>query len=215
VVNLADTAATAFVMLLVTIGPLDIVPLFVSLTARVRPQRRRALAIQAALVAGGVLAAFALGGEALLGLLGIGGPAFRIAGGILLLLLSIDLVFARHTGLSSITPPEEIEAERERAIAVFPLAIPLIAGPGAMAAVVLLMGRAGGDPARQAVVLAMLALVMALALAAMLAAERLMRLLGVTGVNVAARVSGILLAALAVQFVLDGLQASGLFPVTR
>lgn len=205
-----DTAVTAFVMFLVTVGPLDVVPLFMSLTARIRPVRRRQLAVQATLVAAGVLYAFAFGGDALLGALGIGAPAFRIAGGILLLLLAIDLVFARHTGLSSITPTEEVEAEREQAIGVFPLAIPLIAGPGAMTAVVLLMGRAAGAPARQAVVLAMLALVLALMLAAMLVAERILRLLGVTGVNVVARVSGILLAALAVQFILDGIQASGL-----
>lgn len=204
-----DLAVTAFVTFLVTVGPLDMVPLFTSLTAHVRPVRRRRLALQATLVAAGVLFAFAFGGEALLAALGIGAPAFRIAGGILLLLLAIDLVFARHTGLSSITPTEEIEAEREQAIAVFPLAIPLIAGPGAMTAVVLLMGRAAGEPAFQAIVLAMLALALLLALAAMLVAESILRLLGVTGVNVVARVSGILLAALAVQFVLDGIRASG------
>jgi multiple antibiotic resistance protein len=210
-----ETAVSAFIMLFVTIGPFDIAAIFVVLTPRGRGRARRQAALRAVLVAGIVLTLFAFGGIRLLALLQIGLPAFRIAGGILLMLLAVDLLFAHPTGLSSITPREEREAEQTRDIAVFPLAIPLIAGPGSMTAIVLLMGQAAGDLARQGIVLGALAAVLLLTLATLLAAGAVTRALGVTGTNVVARVSGVLLAALAVQFVLDGVRDSGILAASR
>lgn len=157
------------------------------------------MALRASVIGFLILLAFGLGGNRLLTALQIGLPAFRAAGGVLLLGLARDLLFAKPSGLSSITPGEEAEAAGQAEIAVFPLAIPLIAGPGSMTAVVLLTGQAQTATQLIVVLLALLA-IMALTFGAMLAAERLFRLLGRTGVNVIARVSGILLAALAMQF---------------
>ncbi|MFC5086195.1 MarC family protein [Microvirga arabica] len=157
-----------------------------------------------------VLLLFALAGNWLLDFLHVSLAAFRIAGGVLLLLLAIDLVFAHPTGLSSITASEEHEAQRPGDIAVFPLAIPLIAGPGSMTAIVLLMGQTGTELA-QATVLAMLAACFGATYLALILVDPLGRLLGVTGTNVVARISGVLLAAFAVQFVLDGLREADLF----
>ena len=209
--GLVNVALPAFTMLFVTIGPLDVAPMFIALTPGTAAARRRDFAVKGGIIAGLVLLAFAFGGSGLMHLLGISFPAFRIAGGILLLLLAIDLVFAHRTGLSSITDSEAREAGREHDISVFPLAIPLLAGPGAITAVVLLMGSQEGNLMGQAVVIAMLLLVLAIAVLLLLAAAALMRYLGVTGINVLTRVSGILLAALAAQFLLDGLRQSRLF----
>jgi multiple antibiotic resistance protein len=192
-----DIAATSFAMLFATVSPLEVASVFALLVGGAGARLRRGLAVTSCGVAALVLVGFALGGSAVLSWLGIRLPAFTIAGAILLLLLSVDLVFARPSGLSSLTPGEEREAEGHADIAVVPLAIPLIAGPGSMAAIVLLMDRAH-SAAEAAIVLAMLGAVMGLTLAAMLAAGRLTRLLGRAGVNVVARVSGVLLAALAV-----------------
>lgn len=204
-----EVAINAFVMLAVTIGPVEVAPIFVALTAHFAPATRRKLAFAATLTATGILLAFALAGGALLQELGVSMAAFRISGGILLLLLAIDLIFARQTGLSSITPGEEREAKHEHHIAIVPLGIPLLAGPGAVAAIVLLMDRADGRIEWQLATLGALMAVMALTLVILLAAERLTLLLGITGVKVIARVAGIILSALAVQFILDGLKAAG------
>jgi multiple antibiotic resistance protein len=207
---MTELAFSALAILLVTVGPVEVAAMFMALTAGASAETRRRLALGASMIGAAVLVAFALGGNRLFALLQVGLPAFRTAGGILLLRLSADMLLARHSGLSSITRGEEREAAHHADIAVFPLAIPLIAGPGSMTAVVLLMGRAG-DAADAAMVVAAIGAVVGLTLAAMLAADRLVRLLGLTGINVIARVSGILLAALAMQFVLDGLGQSGLF----
>lgn len=209
--SLLGTFVPALVTLLVTVGPLDTAALFAVLTAREGPEQRRRLALRGVTVASVVLAGFALGGAALFKLLGIGMPAFRLAGGFLLLLVSVDLVFAHPTGLSSITTAEAREAEEPHDISVFPLAIPLIAGPGSLTALVLLMGPPPWAWTTAAPVLAALAIVMAATLACLLLAGQLIRVLRLTGVNVVARVSGVVLAALAMQFVLDGLKGSGLF----
>jgi multiple antibiotic resistance protein len=157
-----------------------------------------------------VLIAFALGGRTMLQLLGVGLPAFRTAGGILLLKMAADLLLAHKSGLSSITPEEESEAESHADVAVFPLAIPMIAGPGTITAVLLLMGKAKGVVA-DAAVLGCIVVICVVTLLCMLLAGRLIKFLGVTGSNVIARVSGILLAALAMQFIFDGLNDSGVF----
>lgn len=202
-----DTLIAAFVTLLVVIDPPGVVPIFAGLTGGLSAAERRRVAVSGASIAGAVLIVFAFAGEALLALLGIGLPAFRIAGGILLLLLAVEMVMARHTGLRATTADEETEVRRRDDITVFPLAIPLIAGPGAMTSIVLLMGRAP-DLAGKAAVLAILVVVLAIMLGCLLMSARLMRLLGVTGTNVISRVAGIILAALAVQFVIDGIHAA-------
>jgi multiple antibiotic resistance protein len=205
-----DMLLTALTTIFVAVGPFETVPVFLALTAGASESVRRRIALLAVLTATCILLVFALGGVRLLSLLGVGLPAFRTAGGILLLMVAADLLLARHSGISSLTFSEEQEAIGRSGIAVVPLAIPLIAGPGSMTAVVLLMGRATslGD---YGIVLASLCAVMAITLAAMLGGTRLMNLLGVTGANAVARVSGILLAALAMQFIFDGLSESGLF----
>jgi multiple antibiotic resistance protein len=170
------------------------------------------MAWRGVLLAAGILYAFALLGTPLLEALGVTLAAFRIAGGVLLFLLAVDMILVRATGLRSATGEEQREAMDLEDISVFPLAIPLIAGPGAMTSLVLLMGRTTDDPARTAALLAVLAAVLACSLLALLFAVRLTALLGTTGTNVVARVLGIVLAALAVQYVMDGLQAVGLVP---
>jgi len=206
-----ETALVAFATFFATVGPLDVAIIFATLTTGDRGRARLSIALKGVLIAGVILLAFALFGEAALGLFGVSMPALRIAGGILLLLIAIDMVFARASGGASTTAEENAEAADRADISVFPLATPLIAGPGAIGAVVLLMGDAGGDPAASAMVVAALAAVLALTFALMLLAGGVRRVLGKTGVHVIARVFGVILAALAVQFVLDGLGQSGLF----
>ena len=195
---------SAFVTLLVTIGPVDSAAVFTSLTKGVHRTHRKSLAARAVLAAGTMLLVFAIAGNLLLDLLGVSLPAFQIAGGVLLFLQALSLTFSK-SGLSSISEGEHREAERPGDIAVFPLAFPLIAGPGSLSAVVLLMGRVQGlENALAIVVLLLVCLI--LTFAALLASEWLQRWLGETGSDVVGRISGVLLAALAVQFVLDGLR---------
>ena len=205
-----EFAASAIVMLLVTIGPLETAAIFGVLTAAARRPERRRLAFRSVVIAGGVLVVFAIGGMKFLGLLQVGMPAFEVAAGILLLLQSIELIFGHPAGLSTLTKREEREAQRSDEIAVFPLAIPLIAGPASITATMLLMGQAGTDPLRVIVLFLMLLLALALTYAALILVDPLGRALGVTGTNVIARISGILLAALAVQFIFDGIEESHL-----
>lgn len=193
-----------FVTFLVTIDPLGIAVIFAGLMHAAPEARRRRVAARAMLVATALIAAFAAFGDVLLEALGISMSAFRIAGGILLFLLATDMVFARPSGIRNPTEPEQEEANRSDDISVFPLAFPLLAGPGALTSVVLLVGEAGGAVAAAGVVLA-LVVVLALTFAALLCAGQVMRFLGVTGTNVVGRVLGIVLAALAAQYVVDGI----------
>lgn len=208
--QLTETAFVAFATLFATIGPLDLAIIFASLTARHSPRQRMRMALTGTAIAGVILLAFAIFGDAMLRLFGISLPALRIAGGILLLLIAIDMVFGRESGATSTTPEETAEAATSQDLSVFPLATPLIAGPGAMGAVILLMARAEGDPIAGAVVIGAIVLLLALTLAALLLAGQLQKLLGRTGVHVVARVFGVILAALAVQFMLDGLGQAGI-----
>jgi multiple antibiotic resistance protein len=208
---MGEFVLSAFVLLLIVIDPIGVVPLFTMLTATTTAVERRWIAVRGVLIAGGVLVFFALGGAPLLDYLNISHESFRIAGGVLLFLLAIDMLFARHSGLRSTTQSEQAEAEQRADISVFPLAIPLIAGPGAMTTVILLVGDSGPADARTWLVLAILATVLAITLGTLLLAGRLARALGETGTNVITRLLGILLAALALQFVIDGLRAS--FPM--
>jgi len=196
----------SLVTLLVVVDPLGLAPIFAALTRGYPEKRKREAAIRGTALGAVILLVFALAGDVLLEALGIGIPAFRIAGGILLFLLSLDMIFASPAGLRSRTVREQEEISYEHDISVFPLAIPLIAGPGAITTVLLYTGEKSA-PELAAFVGVLLA-VLLLTLISLLLAPRIMRLFGETGSNVLTRVLGVLLAALAVQFVLDGLGAS-------
>lgn len=181
--------------------PVGLVPVFLALAGgRAAPEQRR-VALKAVLVAGGVLLAFAVGGARLLDRLEISLDAFRVAGGILLFRIAVDMVFAQH---ERETEKEAEEARGRNDISVFPLAIPLIAGPGALASVMILSGEARAHRLGLVMVLVMAAVVLVLSYAALRLAGPLGRILGHTGVNVVTRILGVLLAALAVQYVADG-----------
>lgn len=205
-----ETASVALATFFATIGPVDVAAMFAALTAADPPEHRRSMAIRASVIAAGILIAFALIGDFLLGRLGISLAALRTAGGVLLLLIAIEMVFARSSGGTSTTDEEAREAVEKQDISVFPLATPLIAGPGAMGAAILLMADAEGDLLRQGAVMASIVAVLLLSLIAMLTAGKLQQLLGVTGMHVISRVMGVLLSALAVQFMFDGIAQSGL-----
>jgi multiple antibiotic resistance protein len=198
-----ETLLSAFVTLLVTIGPFETAPVFGVLTRDVTRTERRRIARQAVGIAGTVLILFALGGQQLLSILHVSLPALRTAGGILLFLEAINLMTA-NPGTSSINPEERDEARPPRDITVFPLAFPLIAGPGSLMAVILLMSKAHGNLPLQGGILAVLILCLVLTLAAFFMVDGLRRVLGVTGTDVVGRISGLLLAAMAMQFVFDG-----------
>ena len=208
--TMIETAGLALATFFATIGPLDVAAMFAALTANHSVQQKRAIAIRGSLIAAAILVAFALIGEFLLGRLGISLAALRAAGGILLMLIGIDMVFARSSGGTSTTDDEAEEAISKTDISVFPLATPLIAGPGAMGAAILLMANQEGDIARQAVVIASILAIVLLTFISLLLASGIQRLLGVTGMHVITRVMGVLLTALAVQFIFDGIKQSGL-----
>jgi len=201
-----------FVVLFVVVDPIGVAALFSALTHGEPRARQSRVAIRGTLIAAFVLLLFALFGDALLRGLGIGMPAFQIAGGVLLFLLAVDMVFARHSGLRSTTLAEQKEAEHKKDISVFPLAVPLIAGPGALTTVLLMVGEQGKEPAVLGTVLAVLGVVLGLTLLALLLSARIMAFMGETGANVVSRVLGIVLAALAVQFVIDGATAAASAP---
>jgi multiple antibiotic resistance protein len=196
-----------FFVFFVVVEPISLVPLFSSLTIGATPQYKRRMATKAVSVAALILLLFAFGGASFLELMGISLPAFRIFGGLLLFLLSLDMVFARESGTRT-SSDEAAESRRRADISVFPLAFPFIAGPGALATILLWFGPL--QLATQSVMFAgfvvAAVLVLLTALALMLLAEPLMRVIGVTGANVAGRLLGVILGALAVQFVLDGLR---------
>jgi multiple antibiotic resistance protein len=200
-----DYVLNTFVILLVVIDPVSLAPIYAALTRGATDEYRRRMAIKGAGLAAGMLLLFAFVGNRLLDALGVGLPAFRIAGGVLLFLLAIDMVFARQSGLRSTTLREQHEAEHKLDVSVFPVAFPLIAGPGALTTVLLLSGAARGDTLEMAIFLGLLLLVLGMVLLALLLAGPLMHVLGETGANVVSRVLGLILAALAIQFILDGL----------
>lgn len=197
---------SAFVTFLVVIDPPGCAPIFAGLTREATAAHRRAMAIRSVLVAAGILLFFALLGEELLGALGVSLSAFRIAGGIMLFLIAIDMVFEKRTERRE-NRAEEVAASEVDDVSVFPMAIPMIAGPGSIASAMLLTARADGL-AQTAVVLGALLAVLLLTLVALLAAGPLMRLLGHKMEAMITRLLGVILAALAVQFVLDGIERS-------
>jgi multiple antibiotic resistance protein len=205
-----ETAAVAFTTFFVTISPIEAAAMFAAITAGSTAARRRSMAIRGSLIASGIMLVFALLGELLLSTLGISLAALRTAGGILLLLIGIDIVFARSSGGITTTDDETQEAEKKEDISVFPLATPLIAGPGAMGAAILLMANAQGEWKTQAIVIASLLAVLLMTFIALLGATYIQKILGVTGLHVISRIFGVLLSALAVQFIFDGIRQSGL-----
>lgn len=205
-----EIAALSMATFFATIGPLDVAAIFAALTAHSTRQHRRTMALRGTLIATSILVLFALAGEMVLGSLGISLAALRTAGGILLLLIAIEMVFARTTGGTSTTDEEEQEALSKQDISVFPIATPLIAGPGAMGAAILLMADAEGDLTHQLVVLGSLLAILLFTLVGMLLAGRLQQVLGIIGMHVITRIMGVLLAALAVQFIFDGIAQSGI-----
>jgi multiple antibiotic resistance protein len=200
----SDFGASAVVTLLVAVDPVGLAPIFLSVTRGMTRHERRGVALRASAIAFAILAFFALGGEAALHLLGIGLPAFQIAGGLLLFWIAFEMVFGARTDRKQHAADVAITQDHIRHVAAFPLAIPLMAGPGAITATILLAGRAGNDVVALATLIGLLALVMLAGLAVFFASERISGLLGVTGNVVLTRLFGLVLAALAVQFVITG-----------
>lgn len=194
---------SAFVTLAVVVDPIGLVPSYLAVTQGLPKSARRSVAWRAALIAALILAGSALIGDWLLRTLSIGLPAFRIAGGLLLFSIASEMVFGVRIERQSRQAEEAIE-EHVRNVAAFPLAIPLMAGPGAITATVLLAGRSNSDPVMLAILLAVIAVVLALCIVVFRLASRIGKLLGVTANIVISRLLGVLLAALAVQFVIDG-----------
>ena len=200
-----DTAflITAFVTLFVVIDPIGLAPMFVALTSGADTAHRRAIALRSCTIAVGLLTVFGLAGESILTFVGISMPAFQIAGGILLFLTALEMLFERRS------QRRRGQSANASDPSVFPLATPLIGGPGAMATMILLTGQADGVAALIWIHVVMFAVVLVV-LAFFLAAPLMERALGDTGINVVTRLLGMLLAALSVQFVLDGIAGIGL-----
>jgi multiple antibiotic resistance protein len=201
-----DMLVSAFVTLLLVVDPLGLVPTFLAVTEGLPTKARRQVAARASLIAAVVLAGAAIGGDWLFRTVGISLPAFRIAGGLLLFSIATEMVFGVRIERQSEAAEQALE-EHVRHIAAFPLAIPSMAGPGAITAVVLLAGRIGGNLAAFAILLAVICAIVAICYVAFVAAERIGRALGTTGNVVLSRLLGVLLAALAVQYVIDGIRA--------
>jgi multiple antibiotic resistance protein len=198
---------SALVTLIVVVDPVGLVPAFIGITHSLPKRARRSVALRACLIAAAILAGSALAGDWLLRTLSITLPAFRIAGGLLLFSIASEMVFGVRIERQSREAEEALE-EHVRNIAAFPLAIPLMAGPGAITATVLLAGRGGGEPLQLSILLAVIAVVLALCLVVFTLAAPIARLLGNTANTVLSRLLGVVLAALAVQYVIDGVRAA-------
>ncbi len=209
-----DYLLTATVTLFFVIDPLGVIPIFASLTAGRSFASRLSMALRGCLIAGLIMSGFALIGEMLLDRIGIGMPAFRTAGGILLFLIGLEMVFERRTPRRSRFAErsmaeqemQQVDSHKPEDISVFPLALPLLAGPGALASLVLLMGENQGQLAGQATVLAALGIVLFIAFLLLIFASSLLDLAGETLSVVVTRLMGMLLAALSVQYVFDGIR---------
>ena len=197
----------AFTTLFIIIDPPGLAPLYIALTQGMSPAQRRAIGLRACLTAMVLMLVFLFLGEAVLGFVGISMPAFRIAGGVLLFITALDMLFERRQSRRKSNADDGNEPGHDPS--VFPLAIPLIVGPGAITTIILLAGQANG-PADFAAIAAVMAFNLVIVFGFFLASTTIERILGKVGINVVTRVLGMLLAALAVQFILDGLRTSGL-----
>lgn len=202
-----DYLTSALATLLVVADPIFLSALFLGLTHDLSAKEKREVALRGAIIALCILVAAGLGGAKLLGLLGISLSAFRIAGGLLLLSSAAEMVFDRRSQRLQATADTAVSVDHVRNIAAFPLAIPLMAGPGAITAMILLAGRTGGRTEYLAGLFGVAALVMLACYLSFLMAERIAKIMGVTGRAVISRMLGIILAALAVQFIIDGIRA--------
>jgi multiple antibiotic resistance protein len=201
-----ESLFNAFVTMLVTIDPPGLAPLFLALTRGMNREERKQVGLRASIIGLGVLALFALAGAAILGVFGITLPAFRVAGGLLLFFIAFEMVFDRRNDRKEKSADTAITKDHIHNIAAFPLAIPLIAGPGAISATVLLSGGFDG-PGPKAVLIGIIFVCLALTYLVFVLAERVDRFLGHTGRSILTRLLGVILAALAVQFVADGIKA--------
>ena len=195
-----------FISLFVVINPVAIILLFIELTQKFTANERKKIASKACLISAILLIFFSFIGDWLLKLMGISDAAFQIAGGFLLLITAIEMVAANHTGMTMTTPSEEKEVRTSRDIAVFPLAIPLIAGPGALMTVILFMKEAESYFFQQLIVIGIILTVIGLTYLFLRAAALIQKVIGITGSNVVTRVFGIILMALATQFILSGIK---------
>jgi multiple antibiotic resistance protein len=202
-----EFAISALVTLLVVVDPVGLAPGFLAVTEGLSNRQRRSVALRAAAIAAAVLIGTALIGDWLLRELGITLPAFRIAGGLLLFAIAFEMLFGLRQPRETATAERAAE-EHVRHIAAFPLAIPLMAGPGAITATLLLSGQAAGRTGWLAILFGVIVLVTLACFATFLTAQRLGRLLGITGNVVLSRLLGIILAALAVQYIIDGVRAA-------
>ena len=198
---------SALITFFVVIDPPGCAPIYAGLTAGVPPVHARAMAIRAVVVAGLILLMFALFGQDILGALGISLDSFRIAGGIMLFLIALEMVFEKRTQRREDRAQKIIDTPEVEDVSIFPMAMPMIAGPGSIASIMLLMSKGHGIE-RTLVILAALAVILALTLLALVLAGPLMKILGARIEAVVTRLLGVLLGALAAQFVIDGLRAS-------
>ncbi|MEO8374375.1 MAG: MarC family protein [Sphingomonas bacterium] len=198
---------SSLITFFVVIDPPGCAPIYAGLSAGAPPAHRRAMAVRAVLVASAILFVFALFGEDLLHALGISLASFRIAGGIMLFLIALEMVFEKRTQRREDRAQKILEAHEVEDVSIFPMAMPMIAGPGSIASVMLLMSRNEGLY-RSLVIFGALATILLLTLIALLAAGPIMRVLGAKIEAVITRLLGVLLAALAVQFVIDGVKTS-------
>jgi multiple antibiotic resistance protein len=196
-----------FVTFLVVVEPVGVIPIFIAMTEGVTEKDRRRMARKGVLIAGLIFTVFAFGGAAFLRTLDISLDAFRIFGGLLLFLIALEMVFARPSGTRTSTH-EEAEAMQRTDISVFPLAFPFIAGPGSLATILLAFGPAVADPVLFGGLLLCVMIALVCSLLTLYLASPLMRLMGVTGANVVNRLFGVVLGALAVQYVIDGVRGS-------
>jgi multiple antibiotic resistance protein len=203
-----DELVKFFVVLLVVVEPLSVLPVLAGLTQGAGDGYRRRMASKAVAISVVVCLLFAVAGTALLEVLGISVDAFKVGGGILLFLLAIEMVFARPSGVRSITPGEDAEAHHRGDISVFPLAFPLLAGPGALATILLAFAGVEIGSVQFVAQIGVIVLVFAITLALLLVTGPVMRAIGATGGAVMSRLLGVLLAALASQFVLDGIRSA-------
>lgn len=201
---------TSFTTFFATIGPIEAAVLFASLSHHADTLERRQIALRATLIATAILLVAMLAGGPLLRQLGVTVAALQTAGGVILGMIALEMVFARPQSAFKLSPPEGAEAQLREDVAVFPLATPMLAGPGAMSAGILLVASAEGHAAELAGTFGALAVVMAISLMLLLVAPSLSKMLGITAQRVMMRVFGILLAAIAVQAIFDGILGSGL-----
>ena len=211
---LSDYITSAIATLLVVADPVFLSALFLGITNGMAPSQRREVAVRGSIIAFCILLAAGLGGAKLLELLGISLSAFRIAGGLLLLSSAAEMVFDRRSQRLQAAAEQAISVDHVKNIAAFPLAIPLMAGPGAITAMILLAGRADGRISYLVSLYAVAALVMAACFLSFVMAEHISKLMGITGRAVLTRLLGIILAALAVQFVIDGVMVLSASPAS-